>query len=443
VDLESNLIRRINARIIPIIVVAFVVSFLDRVNIGIAALQMNKELGFSATVYGFGAGLLALSYCLLEVPSNLILEKVGASKWLARIMVTWGLISGAQAFFLRSETGFYVIRLLLGAAEAGFVPGCLYLLALWYPKRHRGKALSYFFLSVPISISIGAPISGLILGMDGFAGLHGWQWLFVIEAIPSFLLAPVLYYGIADTPAKAKWLSVEEKLWLSSELAKDNEVAAARGGHSFIPGLSNPAVWILSIVYFGVVACAMCLYYFLPQIIKEMGFSNQEVGWLTAVPFTIGSVCMLVWGRYSDRHPGKRSLHASLALVLAGLGIGAAGFVDAPQAKMIAISVACIGIYAAQPPFWSLPTALFTGSAAAAALAVINSIGNIAAFATPFGIGYLKDRTGSFSSGLLVVGGFGLLSAVVLHLFGRKVSASHREDVSVDRVELKPQLGSP
>jgi MFS transporter, ACS family, tartrate transporter len=411
-ELESSTIRAISWRLIPFLVLAYFLSYLDRVNLGFAALTMNKELNFSPTVFSWGAGIFFIGYFLFEVPSNLALEKFGASRWIARIMITWGIISALMAV-VSGVWSFYGVRFLLGIAEAGFFPGIILYLTYWYPAEYRARFLAAFAIAVPVSTVIGAPISGLLLGLDGAMGLRGWQWLFIVEGVPSVLLGVITWFYLTDRPAKADWLTTEQKAWLAAKL--ESEVAAKQAANHLSLGqaLSSPKVIALSLIYFGFVAALYGMQFWLPTIIKAFGFSNAQTGFVIAVPYLIGTIAMMLWARHSDAHR-ERVMHVGAPLLLTGVALGACGFVSDPMTTMVILTVAAIGVFCTFGVFWTLPTAWLSGTAAAGAIALINSIGNLAGFAGPYLIGWVKESTGSTSTGLLVLAVLPLLGGLLV-----------------------------
>jgi MFS transporter, ACS family, tartrate transporter len=411
-DLETRTIRRVSKRLVPFIALCFFVAYLDRVNVSFAALTMNKDLGLSAAAYGFGAGIFFLTYFFFEVPSNLMLERFGARKWIARIMLTWGILSAATAF-VTGETSFYVVRGLLGIAEAGFFPGVIFYLTLWFPAHCRARILGYFYLAIPLSNLIGSPVSGWLVGIDGALGLKGWQWLFILEAAPSVVLSFVVFYYLTDRPADAKWLKADERSWLIDRLETEKRQRESVRQFTVRQALLNPAVLALALVYFGAVSMLYGLGFFLPQIVKAFGLTDAQTGVVSAIPYLIGSAGMVLWGRRSDRL-GERKFHIVFPMVIAGLGLAISTLVPDPTTKLVCLSIACFGIFAAFPVFWTLPTAFLSGAAAAGGIAIINSIGNLAGFAGPYVTGYLKDVTGSFNAGLLAMAGAGVAAAIIV-----------------------------
>ena len=410
--LEQRTIAKVSARLIPFLIVCYFVAYLDRVNVGFAALTMNKDLGLSASAFGFGAGIFFLAYFLFEVPSNLFLERVGARKWIARIMFTWGVISGGTAF-IGGETSFYIVRVLLGIAEAGFFPGIIFYLTLWFPAVYRARIIGSFMAAIPLSTVIGAPLSGLLLGMDGFMGMKGWQWLFILEAVPALIMSVVVYFYLTDRPADATWLEPDERAWLAARLQQERTKRETVRHYSVTQALLNPKVLALSLVYFGAVATNYGLSFFLPQIVKAFGMSNLQAGLVTALPYLVGLISIVWWGRHSDRTLERR-FHLAFPLLVASAGIAASTALDDPMMKMVALSIAGFGIFGCLPVFWTFPTAFLSGAAAAGGIALINSIGNLAGFAGPYAMGRIRDLTGSYTGGLLSLSAAGVLAMIIV-----------------------------
>jgi MFS transporter, ACS family, tartrate transporter len=420
-ELERSTIRAISWRLIPFLGLAYFFSYLDRVNLSFAALTMNAELKFSPTIFAWGAGIFFIGYFIFEVPSNLALEKFGASRWIARIMVSWGIISASMAA-VSGVWSFYSLRFLLGVAEAGFFPGIILYLTYWYPAEYRARFLAAFAIAVPLSSVIGAPISGLLLGLDGAMGLRGWQWLFIIEGVPSVLLGIITWFYLTDRPAKAHWLTAEQRAWLSAKL--ESEIAAKKAVQQLTLGqaLSSRRVITLSLIYFGFVGALYGMQFWLPQIVKAFGFSNAQTGFVTAVPYLFGTVAMILWARHSDAKR-ERVMHVGLPLLLTAAALGVCGYMDSPRVTMVALIVAAIGIFCTFGVFWTLPTAWLSGSAAAGAIALINSIGNLAGFGGPYLIGWVKEATGSTSTGLLVLAALPLIGGLLVFLAGHETKA--------------------
>ncbi|MDP3719903.1 MAG: MFS transporter [Acidobacteriota bacterium] len=411
-DLESTTLAKVRWRLIPFLFLLYVIAYLDRVNVGYAALDMNRDLGFSAAVYGFGSGIFFLSYTLLEVPSNLILARVGARRWIARIMITWGLVSMAM-MFVTTPLSFYVLRFVLGAAEAGFFPGLILYLTHWFPARERARAVALFMTATAMAGVIGAPISSALLQLDGLGGLHGWQWLFIIEGLPAVLLAPVVLRRLTERPADATWLNADEREWLSNEMAKEH----AQTDHVHLTlraAASSGRLWALSALYCCIVMAFYGISFWLPQIVQATGgLSSARVILLTAIPYVAATIGLVVIGSRSDRKVERR-WHVAVPCL-----IGAGGFVltvlAPPSAAMslAMLSIAAFGIWGTLGPFWAMPTAFLRGTAAAGGIAIVNSIGNIGGFAGPFAIGWVRDATGSFEGGLLALAGVLVVGAAI------------------------------
>jgi MFS transporter, ACS family, tartrate transporter len=417
-ELETSTIRAISWRLIPFLVLAYFFSYLDRVNLGFAALTMNAELKFSPTIFAWGAGIFFIGYFIFEVPSNLALEKFGASRWIARIMVTWGIISALMSL-VSGEWSFYTLRFLLGVAEAGFFPGIIFYLTYWYPAEYRARFLAAFAIAVPVSTLIGAPVSGLLLGLDGAMGLKGWQWLFIIEGIPSVLLGIVTWFYLTDRPEQANWLSTEQKAWLAAKL--NAEIAAKTAAKHLTLGgaLSSPKVIMLSLIYFGFVGALYGMQFWLPQIVKAFGLTNAQTGFVTAIPYLFGTIAMILWARHSDA-TRERVVHVGAPLLLTAVALGVSSFISDPAMTMVVLSVAAIGVFCTFGVFWALPTAWLSGTAAAGAIALINSIGNLAGFGGPYLIGWVKEATGNTSTGLLVLAVLPLIGGLLVFLGGHE-----------------------
>jgi MFS transporter, ACS family, tartrate transporter len=421
-ELEKRVLRKITLRIVPFVMLLYFVAFIDRVNIGFAALTMNNDLGFSPTVFGFGAGIFFLGYFLCEVPSNLVLDKVGARIWIARVMITWGLISGAMAF-VQGSTSFYILRFLLGAAEAGFFPGIILYLSYWFPARQRAAVTAIFMAAAPLSTVLGSPVSGALLGLHGIFGLSGWQWMFIIEGVPAVILGIVVLFYMTDRPEKATWLSNGERDWLVRTMNAEAAQKAGTASHSVWRGLADLRVIALSLIYFGTSAGLYTLGIWAPQIIKEFGLSALQIGFLNALPGVVAVIAMVGWARHSDR-TGERTWHVVAACLLAAIGLVLAGFAGTVLAVLLSLTLVNIGISSAKPPLWSMPTMFLSGSAAAAGIATINSIGNLGGFAGPAMIGWIKDLTGSFQGGLLFVAALLMLSAILTLALARSQTTS-------------------
>lgn len=417
-ELARATVRKVTRRFVPILFLCFIVSFLDRVNVGFAALTMNEDLGLSATAFGLGAGLFFLTYFLFEVPSNLALERIGARRWIARIMFTWGLLSAATAF-VRGPHSFYGIRLLLGAAEAGFFPGVIFFLTLWIPADSRGRVVATFMAAIPLANAFGSPVSAVLTRLDGLAGLRGWQWMFLIEALPALLLAPIVLKVLIDKPADAAWLSTVEREWLRMRLAQDARQNRDTAQRSVLELLRSALVIRLGIAYFGITGFTYGLSFFLPQIVKQFGLTLLQTGFVSAIPFAVGAIGMTWWGRRSDRL-AERRFHLLLPLALAALGLTGSTLVEPPVAKLVLLCLAAFGVFCALPLYWTVPPKLLAPASAAAGIALINSLGNLSGFVNPYAIGALKDLTGSFAGGLQLISVFGVLSLLILGALTRE-----------------------
>lgn len=411
-DKEAQVYGKVVWRIMPLLFLCFLVAYLDRVNVGFAKLQMSTDLNFSETVYGLGAGIFFIGYFFFEVPSNLILYRVGARKWIARIMITWGIIS-ALMMFVTTPTSFYVMRFLLGVAEAGFFPGVILYLTYWFPARRRGRAIAMFITGIPISGIIGSPLSGWILqAFNGVNGWAGWQWLFLLEGAPTVLVGLLVWRFLDDGIADAKWLDPEEKRILQDSIRAD---VGEKTSHSFKHLLRDTRIWILALIYFGVLMGLYGVSFWLPTLIKATGVERPlDIGLLSAIPYIVAIIAMNLINRSSDRH-AERRWHFAIPAVLGGLGlIFSAVFVQNPLYSIIALSVGCAGILTICPLFWTFPTAFLGGTAAAGGIALINSLGNLSGFVSSYLIGFLRDLTHSTSIGMYMLGGVLFLCAALV-----------------------------
>jgi ACS family tartrate transporter-like MFS transporter len=414
-ELEQRTMAKVSARLVPFLMLCYFVAYLDRVNVGFAGLTMRHDLALSNAAFGFASGILFLTYFLFEVPSNLFLHRFGARKWIARIMLSWGIVSGADAF-VTGPYSFYLVRLLLGAAEAGFFPGIIFFLTLWFPGVYRGRIVAWFMAAIPASSVIGAPVSSLLLYLDGVGGLRGWQWLFIAEAIPALILSVVCYFYLTDRPADATWLAPEERQWLAGRLAAEERQRLDAEHLSIGRALTDWRVLTLALVYFGGVATNYGVTFWLPQIIQGFGgLSKLEIGLITAIPYLVGTITMVMWGRRSDRTMERKG-HVAIPLAVAAVGIALAGMVADPTLKMTLLSIAGFGVFANLPVLWTLPATFLSGAAAAAGIAVINSLGNLAGFVGPFAMGWIRDATGSFSGGLYLIAALALVGCIAVLL---------------------------
>ncbi|HXY99301.1 MAG TPA: MFS transporter [Stellaceae bacterium] len=412
--LEQSTMRKIYMRLLPFAILTYFLCYLDRINVSFAALTMNRDLGLDAEMYGFAASAFFWGYFLLEVPSNLILDKVGARLWIARIMVSWGLLSGATAL-CTGPWSFATVRFLLGLAEAGLFPGIVLFLTYWFPERHRARVMGTYIVALPLAAAIGSPMSTAIMELNGAWGLAGWKWMYLLEAAPTVLLGIVVLFYVTDRPAQARWLSDEERAWLVSEIEHERRQIEARGKIGLIRSLWEPKVLLLSLNYLGIVTASLGMLLFMPQLLKQLGLTNMQVGWAGAVPYICGTVSLVAWGWLSDRM-GERRWNLFGACILSAAGLITAGLCLGTIWSLVGMSIAAIGFYGSKGPFWAMSSTILTGTAAATSIAWINSIGNLGgAFGPPL-VGWVKNSTGSFTGGLYVLAGCALVSALVAAL---------------------------
>ena len=406
-------LRKVRWRLIPFLFGLYIVAYLDRVNVGFAAIDMNRDLGFSAAVYGMGSGLFFLTYTLLEVPSNLVLARVGARVWIARIMLTWGIASTAM-IFVTGPLSFYSLRLLLGAAEAGFFPGIILYLTRWFPARERARAIGLFMTATAMAGVIGAPLSSALLQIDGALGLKGWQWLFLVEGAPAILLAPIVLRFMTERPNDAAWLTADERKWLTREMAVE-QAPTAHAHVSLREALLSARLWIVSVPYLCIVIAFYGVSFWLPQIVQaNSGLGSATVVLLSAIPYVAATLGLVMVGASSDRF-AERRWHVAVPCA-----IGAAGFVltviapQTPAVSLLTLSIAAFGIWGTLGPFWTLPTAFLRGTAAAGGIALVNSVGNVGGFVGPILVGWIRDATGNFAAGLLALAGVLVLGAAIV-----------------------------
>jgi ACS family tartrate transporter-like MFS transporter len=398
-------------RLIPFMGLLYVVSFIDRTNVGFAALTMNQDLGFSPAVFGFGAGIFFLGYALFQVPANAMLERLGARRWVFCITAVWGLLSASTAF-VRGPTGFFTLRFLLGAVECGFLPGMLFYLSYWFPRSYRARFTAIFMVAVPLSVVIGGPLSGVILGLDGVAGLHGWQWLFLLEGLPAFVLAFPVLLLLPDGPASASWLGDEEKRTIALRLG-DEEGASRK---EFWPVFRDRRVLALGLASIGLQFCIYGVQLWLPQIVQAMGFSNRATGFVVALPFAASAVAMIVVGRSSDVR-GERIWHIALPLMLSTAAFSSAALAKSDSLVLVALGVATVCVYATYGPFFSFPSSFLRGSAAGAGIALSNAIGTIGGVLGPSLIGVLRQESGGYESSMVALAlGAAVFAMIVLGL---------------------------
>jgi len=416
-ELEKRTMDKVAWRLVPFLMLCYFIAYLDRVNVSFAGATMSRDLDLTAAAFGGAAGIFFIAYFFFEVPSNLALDRFGARRWIARIMFTWGLVSGAQAF-VTGEVSFNIVRLLLGIAEAGFFPGIIFYLTLWFPSAYRARIVGLFMFAIPISTVIGAPISGLVLNLEGFAGLHGWQWMFILEAVPSLLMTAAVWFYLTDRPADAHWLLPDESAWLQDRLDAERRNRESIVRLTWLRSLRDPRVIAFGFVYMAINIPQYGLSFFLPQIVEAFGgLSNFETGIVTALPYAVGAIGMIVWGRHSDKTV-ERKFHVVIPLALIVLGLGLAAVTPSPAIKMVWLCVAGFGFFAVLPVFWTLPTALLSGTAAAAGIAAVNSIGNLGGYFGPQIFGLLRDRTGGDVAGLMFLAGCAVVGIVIVLVLG-------------------------
>ena len=411
---ERNIFARCGRRLVPLIAVLYFVNYVDRVNVGFAALTMNRDMSFSPSIYGFGASLFFAGYLIFQIPANVVLERVGARRWIFAIMAVWGALSMATAF-IQGPRSFYALRFCLGVAEAGFFPGMVLYLTYWFPQSYRARFVASFMTAIPMAFVIGAPLSGVLLQMEGVRSLHGWQWLFVIEGLPAFVLAFVVLRLLPDRPATAPWLTEDEKRRISTRL--ESESAALP--RAFWPSLVDPRVIALGIVYFGINFGRYGVELWLPQIVQGMGYSNLVTGFLVAIPYGIGIVAMIFWGLRSDSK-GERIWHVALPCVSAVVGCTLAAVLHSDVLVLVSLGAVVVSLLAVQGPFFSLPSAYLGGTAVAGGIGLVNMLGTgMGGLFGPSIMGYLKENTGGYASGMAVLALALLLSAAVVLAIGR------------------------
>ncbi len=400
--LEDAALRKVRRKLLPFLFVLYIIAYMDRINVGFASLRMNQDLGLSDAVFGLGAGLFFIGYFIFEIPSNLILARVGARTWIARIMVTWG-IAAIAMMLVRGEASFYTMRFLLGAAEAGFFPGVILYLGWWFPERERARVIALFMAATAIAGIVVGPISGALLTMHGLLGIKGWQWLFAMEGLPAIALGIAVLVWLPDRPDDASWLSIDERRALSGVLTAERRLRAPAARHSLGAGLFDGRVWLLAAVYFGIVMGLYGVNLWLPQIVKALHpGSDFEIGLIAAIPSLAAALCMVQVGRASDRS-GERRRYLVLALVSGAAGLLVSAVTRNAYLELAAIAFSFAGISSALGPFWAIPNAFLGGAAAAGGIALINSLGNLGGFAGPTLVGYLKQTTGTFAGGLAML----------------------------------------
>ncbi|MEJ8810477.1 MFS transporter [Variovorax ureilyticus] len=434
--LEKATMRRVALRILPFLMLCYFIAYVDRVNAGFAALQMNKDLGLSQAMFGLGGSLFFIAYILFEIPSNLALQKFGARLWIARIMVTWGVI-GALAAFAVGPYSFYLGRFLLGAAEAGFFPGVILYLTYWFPKEYRGRIVATFMVAIPISSLLGSPISAALLGTDGWLGLRGWQWLFILEAIPAVVLGVMVFFVLPNRPDNAKWLTHEQREWLNARLESEKQEAKPVAHMSVLRILKNKYVLALAIVYAGSSATSNALSLWQPQILKSLGLTTMETGLMNGIPFAVASIIMVLWGRRADKS-GERIWNTALPLALTSACLLATQLTAGSlAATMVLLTFVLVGTYSIKGPFWALSTEWLSAGSAAAGIAAINTLAHIGTSGATWTLGAIKDATGSYPLALMPLALLTALGAAIVIWMGR----SQARDAAASAIPL-PAAGA-
>lgn len=421
-QIDAVVVRKLTWRLVPFLFLLYIVAYLDRINVGFAALQMREQLSFTDAVYGLGAGMFFAGYFFFQVPSNLALQRVGARRWIALLMMVWGVIS-VSMIMVRGPHSFYVLRFLLGAAEAGFFPGVILYLKNWFPAQARARTVARFMTAAPLSGVVGGPLSGALLGLHPTGGLAGWQWMFLLEGIPAVVLGGVALAYLVDCPEEAPWLLPQEKVWLIETLRLERSLVANEAGA--FAALRSGRIWMLAMVYFGLNTVSYGVSLWLPTLIRSLsGVSNFTIGVLSAIPYVAAAVAMVAVGLHSDRS-GERRWHTAVPAFVGALALTCAAYSTSVGPAILAISVAVLGVFSMVGPFWAMPTSLLSGMAAATGIALINSVGNLGGFAGPYVIGLVRTSTGQFKGGLLLVSvALAISGAVVLMV------RSNREQIS-------------
>jgi ACS family tartrate transporter-like MFS transporter len=417
--LEQSTMRKVYLRLLPFAVFSYILAYIDRINVSFAGLTMRGDLNMSAGTFGFAVGMFFWGYFIFEVPSNVILQNLGARIWIARIMITWGILAGLTAM-VTGPTSFAIVRLLLGVAEAGFFPGLILYFTFWFPRHHHARIVSGFLVGLPVAVALGAPISTALLGLDGWFGLRGWQIMYIAEAIPTVVIGVVTFCVLTDRPEQAKFLTEQERDWLVARIASERRATEAVRTYSLWQALYDPKVLLLSLNYFGIVSASLGMLIFVPQIIKSLGnLSNMTVGWLTMIPYLCGAVAMVLWGRLSDRM-NERRWNLFFGCMVSSVGLGIAGLTMGTWWALAGLSIATMGFYGSKGPFFAMPPTFLSGAALAAGIAWINSLGNLGGFFGPWYVGVMKDMTGSYAGGLyglaLLCLGSALVCALFLHI---------------------------
>jgi MFS transporter, ACS family, tartrate transporter len=414
--LEQSTMRKVYLRLLPFAVVSYVLAYIDRINVSFAGLTMGGDLKMSASTFGFAVGMFYWGYFIFEVPSNVVMEKLGARVWIARIMITWGILAGLTAV-VTDSTSFAIVRFLLGVAEAGFFPGLILYFTYWFPRHHHARIVSCFLIGLPVAVAVGAPISTSLLGLDGLFGLRGWQVMYVAEAIPTLVVGVLTFFVLTDRPEQAKFLSAEERNWLVAKIASERRATEAVRTFTLWQAMYNPKVLLLALNYFGIVTASLGMLIFVPQIVKSLGnYNNMTVGWLTMIPYICGAVAMVVWGRISDRM-NERRWNLFIGCVFSTVGLVIAGVMMGTWWALVGMSIAAMGFYGSKGPFFAMPPMFLSGTGLAAGIAWINSIGNLGGFFGPWYVGVMKDLTGSYAGGLYGLALLGFVAAIVCAFF--------------------------
>lgn len=414
ISLEDKTVRKVMWRIVPYVFLLYIVAIIDRVNIGYAALDMNREIGITAEVFGFVSGIFFIGYFLFEIPSNVFLSRFGARKWIARIMVTWGILVILEGF-VQTGTQLAIVRFLLGIAEAGFTPGVLLYLTFWFRAKDQARAVAYFMSGMAAANIIGAPFSTWIMENVTWFELSGWRWIFIIQGIPAIILGVITFFYLTDRPKDARWLKDDERTWLIDALKKDDLEKQVAKNQRFTDVLKNFEVWRLAAIYFTWVVGLYGIGLWLPTIVREFSseLTNTNIGMIAVIPYLFGGICMILWGAHSDKR-GERKWHTALPLFLGGISLVCLGFVESPILSVFLLTLTTIGLYSFMGPFWSVASMSLSASAAVVGIAIINSVGNLGGFLGPYIVGYLKDFTGSMESGLYFLGGVLILGTIVI-----------------------------
>ncbi|MCG7389506.1 MFS transporter [Pantoea sp. ACRSB] len=418
-ELERQTVRRVVWRILPFLIVCYLIAIIDRGNIGMASLQMNEDLGLSKAVFGLASSLFFVGYFLFEVPSNLAMQKIGAKIWISRIMISWGIVSVCTAFVESSEM-LYVLRFLLGAAEAGFFPGVILYLTYWIPAKYRARVIATFMVAIPAANFIGSPISGAILSLDGWFGMRGWHWLFILEGVPAVLLGVAAFFVLSNRPDNAGWLTAEQRNWLSSTLAAENAQRKAIGHISLWQLLRHKHIWVMALIYAGASAAGSTLSVWSPQLLKSFGLDNFTTGLVNAIPYGLASVLMIVWGRSSDR-TGERRWHTALTLFLIAGGLLSAFISQSLTGSVVILSLVLIGAYSMKGPFWALASGWLSSSTAAAGLAAIGAVANLIGGGLMVNVyGMINQSTGSHTLAMMPLALLCAAGGIAVLVMGRK-----------------------